>query len=271
MADGSGHGFAGGGEATAFLDVERSLTGRAWRLRPADPAVVRAHRARHDLSEPVARALAARGIDEAAAPDFLRPTLKALFPDPSCFRDMDRAARLIVDAVSRGPPLRGVRRLRRGRGHQRRPPGALVPRHGGRARRLRARPAHGGLRPQRRRLRQAEGGGGRAGHHRGLRRGRARRAGGRRRPGPARGGGGPPPDAPRRGPARRRPGQPQPPRLRLRPGGALRGGRGVRAAGGAEPRGPRGAACSPAARTGSGRSPTCAAGSTSPPWARCAT
>ena len=100
MADGSGHGFAE--EASAFLGVERSLTGRAWRLRPADPALVRAHRARHDLSEPVARALAARGIDEAGAPDFLRPTLKAQFPDPSCFLDMDRAAALIVDAVAAG-------------------------------------------------------------------------------------------------------------------------------------------------------------------------
>ena len=101
MADGSGHGFSDG-TASAFLDVERSLTRRAWRLRPADPAVVRGHRARHDLSEPVARALAARGIDEASAPDYLRPTLRALFPDPSCFLDMDRAAVLIVDAVAAG-------------------------------------------------------------------------------------------------------------------------------------------------------------------------
>ncbi len=38
---------------------------------------------------------------EAEAGDYLQPTLKALFPDPSSFLDMDRAAE-IVDALERG-------------------------------------------------------------------------------------------------------------------------------------------------------------------------
>ncbi len=97
MADGSGHVFS-----DAFLGVERSLTGRAWRARPADAALVNAHRLRHGLDELLARALASRGVGEADAPDYLQPTLKALFPDPSCFRDMDLAAGLIVDAVAAG-------------------------------------------------------------------------------------------------------------------------------------------------------------------------
>ena len=96
MADGSG--------PAHFLGVSRSLTGRAWRLRAPDPALVRSHQLRHDLPEPVARALAARGVSEAAAPDYLAPTLKALLPDPSCFADMDRAATLLVDAVQDGRP-----------------------------------------------------------------------------------------------------------------------------------------------------------------------
>ncbi len=94
MADGSG--------PLAFLDVSRSLTGRAWRERPADPALARSHALRLGLVAPLARALAARGVTEAEAETFLRPTLKALFPDPSCFLDMDEAARLIVDAVAAG-------------------------------------------------------------------------------------------------------------------------------------------------------------------------
>ncbi|MBE7220517.1 MAG: hypothetical protein INR64_18770 [Caulobacteraceae bacterium] len=53
MADGSG--------PLHFLDVSRSLSGRAWRMRAPDPAWVRAHRLSHDLPEPVARVLAARG------------------------------------------------------------------------------------------------------------------------------------------------------------------------------------------------------------------
>ena len=87
-----------------FLGVTRSLTGRAWRERPHDGAIARAHQLRFGLSEPLARALAARGVDEAAAEAYLNPTLRALFPDPSCFSDMDRAAEVLVDAAARGRP-----------------------------------------------------------------------------------------------------------------------------------------------------------------------
>ena len=88
-----------------FLGVRRSLTGRTWRRRPADEAVVRDHQLRHDLAEPLARALASRGIGPEGAVDFLSPTLKAQFPDPSSFQDMDLAASILVDAVERERPL----------------------------------------------------------------------------------------------------------------------------------------------------------------------
>ncbi len=89
-------------QADAFLGVERSITGRRWRMRPTDPALVRSHQLRHGLSEPLARALAARGVSELEAPDYLAPTLKALFPDPSSFADMDKAATILVDAAVDG-------------------------------------------------------------------------------------------------------------------------------------------------------------------------
>ena len=63
---------------------------------------MRALSQRHGLTEPLARALASRGIGEADAADYLQPTLKALFPDPSSFLDMDRAAEILVDAFERG-------------------------------------------------------------------------------------------------------------------------------------------------------------------------
>lgn len=85
-----------------FLEVARSLSGRAWRQRPADPATVRAHMQGLGLSEPLARALAARGVRADQGADFLAPTLKALFPDPSRFLDMDVAAGAIVDALQAG-------------------------------------------------------------------------------------------------------------------------------------------------------------------------
>jgi len=92
MADGSG--------AVSYLGVERSVSGRAWRMRPADPSAVRAFRQRLGVSEPLARALVGRGVLDADA--YLNPTLKGLFPDPSSFADMDKAARLLVDAVLDG-------------------------------------------------------------------------------------------------------------------------------------------------------------------------
>jgi single-stranded-DNA-specific exonuclease len=86
-------------EAADFLGVAHSLSGRRWRERRADPAVTRDHQARLGLSEPLARALASRGIAGSAGAAFMRPTLRALFPDPSSFADMDRAAWVLVDAL----------------------------------------------------------------------------------------------------------------------------------------------------------------------------
>jgi single-stranded-DNA-specific exonuclease len=85
-----------------FLGVRRSLTGRAWRLRAADAGLVRSLQHQFDLAEPIARALAARGVALSDAKAHLRPTLRDLFPDPSCFKDMDKAAGLITDAVQDG-------------------------------------------------------------------------------------------------------------------------------------------------------------------------
>lgn len=90
--------------SSAFLGVERSLSGRSWRERPADLAVVREIQQRHGLIEPLARALVSRGVTLDHAEHYLRPTLKALFPDPSLFTDMDRAAEILIDALERGRP-----------------------------------------------------------------------------------------------------------------------------------------------------------------------
>lgn len=98
MADGGAPDRAG----MAFLGVERSLSGRTWRLRAADDGVVRALMQGRGLAEPIARALVARGVDAASAPGFLEPTLRDWFPDPSSFTDMDAAAEALVDAVAAG-------------------------------------------------------------------------------------------------------------------------------------------------------------------------
>lgn len=97
--------MADGNAPLGYLGVSRSLSGRLWRERAADPALVRRHQLCHGLSEPLARALAARGVADHQGGDYLNPTLKALFPDPSCFADMDRAASVLVDALERRRPM----------------------------------------------------------------------------------------------------------------------------------------------------------------------
>ncbi|MFT3726659.1 MAG: single-stranded-DNA-specific exonuclease RecJ [Terricaulis sp.] len=88
----------------AFLGVTRSLTGRRWRARGSDDSLTEAFRRRFGLPEIAARLLAARGVSMDEAQDFLEPTLKALFPNPSSFQDMDKAAALIEDAIVSGKP-----------------------------------------------------------------------------------------------------------------------------------------------------------------------
>ncbi len=94
--------MADGSTPDGYLGVSRSLSGRLWRERPADADTVRRHEMTLGLSEPLARALASRGVKDGGGEDFLNPTLKALFPDPSSFMDMDKAAQILVDAVARG-------------------------------------------------------------------------------------------------------------------------------------------------------------------------
>ena len=96
--------MADGAQMSGFLGVGRSISGRLWLQRPADADTVRQHQLRHGLSEPLARALASRRIGPEAAESYLTPTLKALFPDPSSFLDMDRAAEILVDALQAGRP-----------------------------------------------------------------------------------------------------------------------------------------------------------------------
>ena len=94
---------SGGG--AGFLGVGRSLTGRVWRTRPADADAVRHVQQSAGLSEPLARALVSRGIGRDQAEAYLNPTLRALFPDPSSFMDMDLAATILLDAMQQQRPM----------------------------------------------------------------------------------------------------------------------------------------------------------------------
>ncbi len=54
------------------------------------------------LPEIVARVIAGRGVDEAAAPAFFAPRLREQLPDPTHLKDMDRAAARLARAIRTG-------------------------------------------------------------------------------------------------------------------------------------------------------------------------
>ena len=71
--------------------VERSLTGQPWRWRRAGGDELG-----RDLTDQL---LLARGIEEADLARHRSPTIRDFLPDPSEFRDMDKAAVRLADAV----------------------------------------------------------------------------------------------------------------------------------------------------------------------------
>lgn len=87
----------------SMLDVVKSARGMAWihRLDPRQANLATAISQRHGLPELLGRVLAARGADLETVPVLLNPTLKALMPDPSSLKDMDKAASRLADAIER--------------------------------------------------------------------------------------------------------------------------------------------------------------------------
>lgn len=99
-------------KSQALLGVECSVTGRPWILRTesigADALSINTISNRlmldYAIDSVYARALAlcvaGRGITPDGLDNYLNPTLKNLFPDPSTFIDMDRAVAAMLDALT---------------------------------------------------------------------------------------------------------------------------------------------------------------------------
>jgi single-stranded-DNA-specific exonuclease len=87
--------------AGAYLGVTASARGLAWRDR-LDAAAAKTAIAisqRHALPELLGRVLASRGIGLDEVPVALDPTVKALMPDPSTVRDMEKGAARLAQAI----------------------------------------------------------------------------------------------------------------------------------------------------------------------------
>jgi single-stranded-DNA-specific exonuclease len=89
-------------EPRLALGVRRSILGQPWRWRglPADD--LDAGFAPDDL---VTRLLLTRGCPRDALDAHRAPTIRGFMPDPSIFRDMDRAAARLADAAEAGEPV----------------------------------------------------------------------------------------------------------------------------------------------------------------------
>lgn len=88
--------------ASAFLDIDTSLSGKRWRPRLADDRAALAIAQQLGLPEVLGRVLSARGVDVSEAEAFLAPRLRDLLPDPSHLLDMDRAVERILAAITGG-------------------------------------------------------------------------------------------------------------------------------------------------------------------------
>ena len=90
------------GPERAYLDVERSFTGRRWRARLSDERAGLALTQKAGLPDIVGQVLAARGVNFDGISSFLNPTLREQLPDPSSLLGMDQAVERIVRAVTDG-------------------------------------------------------------------------------------------------------------------------------------------------------------------------
>lgn len=91
--------------SSLVLNINQSLSGRrwVWRHSSLDPYFLdrqaQAIAQKASLYELVGRMMAIRGVSVENLPLFLSPTLKTLLPNPSCLKDMDKAAERIANAI----------------------------------------------------------------------------------------------------------------------------------------------------------------------------
>jgi len=82
----------------AAFNIEKSVTGQPWRWRrPAEPGL--------GMDALVDELLLARGVAREDLARHRDPRIRDFLPDPSCFRDMDKGAKRIADAVQTGEKI----------------------------------------------------------------------------------------------------------------------------------------------------------------------
>ncbi len=82
-----------------LLGVERSINGFRWVARHQNARLALQLSQQYQLPELMGHVLAGRGVTLEEAAYYLAPSLKEQLPDPSCLKDMDKAAERLADAV----------------------------------------------------------------------------------------------------------------------------------------------------------------------------
>ena len=83
----------------SLLDVNSSYSGNKWSLRSTDEELISSIQKDNQIDYITARIIAGRKISLADVQDFLNPSLRKLLPDPSSMQDMDKAAKIIFNAI----------------------------------------------------------------------------------------------------------------------------------------------------------------------------
>jgi single-stranded-DNA-specific exonuclease len=83
---------------TFALGVEQSVTGQPWRWRRSGDACI-------GMDDLVDELLLARGVAREDLARHRDPRIRDFLPDPSCFRDMDKGAKRLADAVEAGETI----------------------------------------------------------------------------------------------------------------------------------------------------------------------
>lgn len=83
----------------SLLDVNNSYSGNKWSLRTKNEELISSIQKDSQIDYITARIIAGRKIDLADVQDFLNPSLRKLLPDPSSMQDMDKAAKIIFNAI----------------------------------------------------------------------------------------------------------------------------------------------------------------------------
>lgn len=86
---------------TRLADNEKSLGGNLWKLAACNERSVEAVCQKFNLPYLVARILDIRGISIEDVNNFIEPKLQTLLPNPSCLKDMEKAAMKIAEAITK--------------------------------------------------------------------------------------------------------------------------------------------------------------------------